>query len=88
MNELSPPVHNQEPIQMSPEHAANKMTLGLENPAFTHATQVVTTEQPLNTSNPASNDKDQNSSEHKRLVKICLNFLKYNTPTPPKEFNQ
>jgi hypothetical protein len=80
MNELSPPAQNPDNDQMSPEHAVNKMTLGLENPAFTQATQVVATEQPLNTSNPTSNDKDQNSSEHKRLVKICLNFLKYNTP--------
>lgn len=84
MNELSPPGPNQEPIQMSPEHAVNKMSLGSENPAFTQATQVVTTEQPLNTSNPTSNDNDQNSSEHKRLVKICLNFLKYNTPNRQK----
>jgi hypothetical protein len=35
MNELSPPGPNQEPIQMLPEHAVNKMTLGSENPAFT-----------------------------------------------------
>jgi hypothetical protein len=84
MNELSPPAQNPGNDQMSPEHAVNKMTLGLENPAFTQATQVVATEQPLNTSNPTSNDKDQNSSEHKRLVKICLNFLKYDTPLPPK----
>jgi hypothetical protein len=59
MNELSPPAQNPDNDQMSPEHAVNKMTLGLENPAFTQATQVVATEQPLNTSNPTSNDKDQ-----------------------------